>query len=98
MEKGQIIYANGSCGVVLDTFESDSGERAYLVHFAKNAVRLQPPELQPEKNLIGLRPATQEELDTEINGLKAMISQRLGELQSAINSPIPIEISISHPA
>lgn len=98
MEKGQIIYASGSCGVVLDVFENDRGERVYMVHFAKNAVRLQPPELQPEKNLVGLRPATQDELDDEIKSLKAMISQRMGELQSARSSPIPIDISISRPA
>ncbi len=98
MEKGQIIYASGSCGVVLDAFENESGEMVYLVHFAKNAIRLQQPELQLEKSLVGLRPATQEELDAEIMGLKAMIAERLKDLQSAVAKPIPVELSISHPA
>lgn len=84
MEKGQIIYASGSFGVILDVLKNDAGERVYLVHFAKNAVRLQLPELQPEKNLVGLRSATRDELEAEIKGLKAMISQRLNELQGAI--------------
>ena len=99
MEKGQIVYASGAYGVILDVFESEGGERVYRIHFVKNAVRLQPPELQPEENLVGLRPATRDELETEIKGLKAMISQRLSELQAAIvEQPTPVELPIPHPA
>ena len=87
MEKGQIVYAGGSYGVILDVFQNDGGRKVYCIHFAKNAARLQPPEVQPEENLVGLRPATQEELDTEINGLKAMIGDRIRQLKSAIVEP-----------
>ncbi len=88
MEKGQIIYASGSFGVILDVFQNEDGKKVYCIHFAKNAVRLQPPEIQPEEYLIGLRPATQEELDTEINGLKSMISDRVRQLKAAIAQPV----------
>ncbi|MFZ6029749.1 MAG: hypothetical protein ACOYYS_18710 [Chloroflexota bacterium] len=94
MQKGQIVYASGSCGVVLDVFVGEDGKRVYKINFAKNAVRLQPPEIQAEENLVGLRLATQEELDAEINGLKGMISSRLKELQAAVATPIPVSIPL----